>query len=154
MSTEEVDMKEVQRQLSKVIDPEIGVPIMEMNLIDKLDIKDGNVDIQYHATTPYCPPIFALKISQDMKSSVQQVKGVKGRQGRRERPLPRRRRQQAGQQARGGTSGAACAVKGNPSTPRSALPAMQAARLKEFEATLLPWTSGCRLGEDGEVLPG
>ena len=77
MSTEEVDMKEVQRQLSKVIDPEIGVPIMEMNLIDKLDIKEGNVDIEYHATTPYCPPIFALKISQDMKSSVQQVKGVK-----------------------------------------------------------------------------
>jgi metal-sulfur cluster biosynthetic enzyme len=77
MSTEEVDMKEVQRQLSKVIDPEIGVPIMEMNLIDKLDIKDGNVDISYHATTPYCPPVFALKISQDMKSNVQQVKGVK-----------------------------------------------------------------------------
>jgi metal-sulfur cluster biosynthetic enzyme len=77
MSTEEVDMKEVQRQLSKVIDPEIGVPIVEMNLIDKLDIKEGNVDIQYHATTPYCPPIFALKISQDLKSSVQQVKGVK-----------------------------------------------------------------------------
>ncbi|MDA4135327.1 MAG: iron-sulfur cluster assembly protein [Thaumarchaeota archaeon] len=77
MSTEEVDMKEVQRQLSKVIDPEIGVPIIEMNLIDKLDIKEGNVDIEYHATTPYCPPIFALKISQDMKSSVQQVKGVK-----------------------------------------------------------------------------
>ena len=77
MSTEEVDMKEVQRQLSKVIDPEIGVPIMEMNLIDKLDIKDGNINIEYHATTPYCPPIFALKISQDLKSSVQQVKGVK-----------------------------------------------------------------------------
>ena len=77
MSSEEVDMKEIQRQLSKVIDPEIGIPIMEMNLIDKLDVKDGSVDIQYHATTPYCPPIFALKISQDMKSNVEQVKGVK-----------------------------------------------------------------------------
>jgi metal-sulfur cluster biosynthetic enzyme len=77
MSSEEVDMKEIQKQLSKVIDPEIGVPIVEMNLIDKLDVKDGNVDIQYHATTPYCPPIFALKISQDMKSNVEQVKGIK-----------------------------------------------------------------------------
>lgn len=77
MSSEEVDQKEIQRQLSKVVDPEIGMPIMEMNLIDKLDVSDGNVDIQYHATTPYCPPIFALKISQDIKSSVQQVKGVK-----------------------------------------------------------------------------
>jgi metal-sulfur cluster biosynthetic enzyme len=77
MSTEQVDMKEIQRQLSKVVDPEIGMPIVEMNLIDKLDIKDGNVDLQYHATTPYCPPIFALKISQDLKNSIQQVKGVK-----------------------------------------------------------------------------
>ena len=77
MSSEEIDMKEVQRQLSKVVDPEIGIPIVEMNLIDKLDIKDGSVDIQYHATTPYCPPVFALKISQDLKSNVQQVKGVK-----------------------------------------------------------------------------
>jgi metal-sulfur cluster biosynthetic enzyme len=77
MTSEEVDMKEIQRQLSKVIDPEIGIPIMEMNLIDKLDVKDGAVDIQYHATTPYCPPIFALKISQDMKSSIEQLKGVR-----------------------------------------------------------------------------
>jgi metal-sulfur cluster biosynthetic enzyme len=77
MSSEDVDLKEVQRQLSKVIDPEIGVPIVEMNLIDKLDIQNGNVDIAYHATTPYCPPIFALKISQDMKSCVEQVKNVK-----------------------------------------------------------------------------
>lgn len=77
MSSEEVDLKEVQRQLSKVIDPEIGVSIVEMNLIDKLDIQNGNVDISYHATTPYCPPIFALKISQDLKTSVEQVKGVK-----------------------------------------------------------------------------
>jgi metal-sulfur cluster biosynthetic enzyme len=77
MSSQEVDMKEIQRELSKVIDPEIGMPIVEMNLIDKLDVKDGSVDIQYHATTPYCPPIFALKISQDMKSNVEHLKGVK-----------------------------------------------------------------------------
>jgi metal-sulfur cluster biosynthetic enzyme len=77
MSTEQVDMREVQRQISKVVDPEIGMPIVEMNLIDKLEVQDGNVVIEYHATTPYCPPIFALKISQDMKNFTQQVKGVK-----------------------------------------------------------------------------
>ena len=77
-SVEEVDLKEVQRQLAKVVDPEIGVPVVEMNLIDKLVVQDGVVTIDYHATTPYCPPIFALKISQDMKSSAMGVKGVKG----------------------------------------------------------------------------
>jgi len=78
MSVEQVDLREVQRQVSKIVDPEIGMPIVEMNLIDKLDIKDGNVDVEYHATTQYCPPVFALKISQDLKDNIMQVKGVKG----------------------------------------------------------------------------
>jgi len=77
MSTEQVDVKEVQKQISKIVDPEIGMPIVEMNLIDKLDIKDGQVDVEYHATTQYCPPVFALKISQDLRDGLLQVKGVK-----------------------------------------------------------------------------
>jgi len=77
MSTEQVDVKEVQKQISKIVDPEIGMPIVEMNLIDKLDIKDGQVDVEYHATTMYCPPVFALKISQDIRDGIAQVKGVK-----------------------------------------------------------------------------
>ncbi len=78
MEAEQVDVREVQRMVSKVIDPEIGMPIVEMNLIDKLDIKEGIVDVEYHATTQYCPPVFALKISQDLKDNLKSVKGVKG----------------------------------------------------------------------------
>ncbi|MDG6989302.1 MAG: DUF59 domain-containing protein [Nitrososphaerota archaeon] len=63
--------------MSKIVDPEIGMPIVEMNLIDKLDVKEGEVDVEYHATTQFCPPVFALKISQDLKDSLTQVKGVK-----------------------------------------------------------------------------
>ena len=77
MSMEQVDVKEVQKQISKIVDPEIGMPIVEMNLIDKLDIKDGEVDVEYHATTMYCPPVFALKISQDLRDGIAQVKGVR-----------------------------------------------------------------------------
>jgi metal-sulfur cluster biosynthetic enzyme len=77
MSTEQVDIKEVQRQVSKIVDPEIGMPIVEMNLIDKLDVKDGTVDVEYHATTQFCPPVFALKISQDLRDGLMQVRGVK-----------------------------------------------------------------------------
>ncbi len=77
MSTEQVDIKEVQKQVSKIVDPEIGIPIVEMNLIDKLDVKDGDVDVEYHATTQFCPPVLALKISQDLKDGILQVKGVK-----------------------------------------------------------------------------
>jgi len=77
MSSEQVDLREVQKQISRVVDPEIGMPIVEMNLIDKLDVKEGEVDVEYHATTQYCPPVFALKISQDLKDGIAQVKGVK-----------------------------------------------------------------------------
>jgi len=77
MSVEQVDMREIQRQISKIVDPEIGMLIVEMNLIDKLDVKDGNVDVEYHATTQFCPPVFALKISQDLKDGIASVKGVK-----------------------------------------------------------------------------
>ena len=76
LASEQVDLKDVQKQISKVVDPEIGMPIVEMNLIDKLDIKEGEVDVEYHATTPYCPPVFALKISHDLKDGIAQVKGV------------------------------------------------------------------------------
>jgi|GEM_PF-294298 metal-sulfur cluster biosynthetic enzyme len=77
MSADQVDIREIQKQISKVVDPEIGMPIVEMNLIDKLDVKDGNVDVEYHATTQFCPPVFALKISQDIRDNLTQVKGVK-----------------------------------------------------------------------------
>jgi metal-sulfur cluster biosynthetic enzyme len=77
MSTEQVDIREIQKQISKVVDPEIGMPIVEMNLIDKLDVKDGEVDVEYHATTQFCPPVFALKISQDIRDNLAQVKGVR-----------------------------------------------------------------------------
>ena len=77
MSTEQVDIREIQKQISKVVDPEIGMPIAEMNLIDKLNVKDGEVDVEYHATTQFCPPVFALKISQDIRDNLTQVKGVK-----------------------------------------------------------------------------
>jgi metal-sulfur cluster biosynthetic enzyme len=77
LSTEQVEMRQLQIEISKIVDPEIGMPIVEMNLIDKLDVKDGMVDVEYHATTQFCPPVFALKISQDIKNNLMTVKGVK-----------------------------------------------------------------------------
>ena len=77
MSSEAVSQSEIQVQLSKIIDPEIGRPITEMHLVDRLDIQDGFVDVEFHLTATFCPPMFALKIANDIKSSVLSVKGVK-----------------------------------------------------------------------------
>src|SRR2546426_1273233 len=77
MTSEAVSLSEIQAQLSKIIDPEIGRPITDMNLVDRLDIRDGFVDVEFHLTAAFCPPMFALKIASDIKSSVLSVKGVR-----------------------------------------------------------------------------
>jgi metal-sulfur cluster biosynthetic enzyme len=63
-------------ELSKIVDPEIGVSIVELELIDKVDIKDGNVDIDLHLTSPFCPAIFGFKIAQDVRDNVYKIHGL------------------------------------------------------------------------------
>ena len=70
---------DVLEALCEVVDPEVNVPIIEMGegngLIDEVKISDDNsVEVKYHATTPYCPPVFALQISMDIKRSVEKMK--------------------------------------------------------------------------------
>ncbi len=69
--------------LADVVDPEINMPILEMGeddsygLIDEINISDNNsIEVKYHATTPYCPPIFAMQISNDIKSRIKSLKGA------------------------------------------------------------------------------
>src|SRR5713226_3055656 len=77
MASEVAMLGEIQAQLSRIIDPEIGRSITEMNLVDRLDVKSGSVDVEFHLTAAFCPPMFALKIASDIKSSVLSVKGVR-----------------------------------------------------------------------------
>jgi metal-sulfur cluster biosynthetic enzyme len=72
---------EVIEAIADVVDPEINIPILEMGeddsygLIDEINISDNNsVEVKYHATTPYCPPIFAMQISNDIKSRIKSLK--------------------------------------------------------------------------------
>ncbi len=64
------------KELAKVIDPEIGIPITEMKLVDNIKIKDDEVTIEYHLTMPFCPPVFALAIGQDIKRRISAINNV------------------------------------------------------------------------------
>ena len=64
------------KELSKVIDPEIGIPITEMKLVDNIEIKNNEIIIEYHLTMPFCPPVFALSIGQDIKRRVSNMEGI------------------------------------------------------------------------------
>ncbi|MGQ9469291.1 MAG: metal-sulfur cluster assembly factor [Nitrososphaerales archaeon] len=77
MSEDERIQRAINEVLKKVVDPEIGVPITEMNLIDEVKIDGGNVVVTFHLTMPFCPPIFALHIAQDIKNKVSSIDGVK-----------------------------------------------------------------------------
>ena len=72
--------EDVLEALSDVIDPEVNVAIIEMGedngLIDEINIEEKNVEVKYHATTPYCPPVFAMQISMDIKSRCKSLKDV------------------------------------------------------------------------------
>ena len=63
-------------ELTKIVDPEIGVSIMELELIDKVDIEEGKVKIDLHLTSPFCPAIFGFKIAQDIRDNVYKIQGV------------------------------------------------------------------------------
>ncbi|TAL48325.1 DUF59 domain-containing protein [archaeon] len=72
-----IDRKLVYKELDKVMDPEISMPITEMGLVDKVSIKGSTVSVQLHFTTPMCPPALGLKMGQDIKSTLKNVNGVK-----------------------------------------------------------------------------
>ncbi len=64
--------------MGKIIDPELGRPITDLKLIDNLKTEGGFVDLEFHLTAPFCPPVFALKIASDIKAAVMSTKGVTG----------------------------------------------------------------------------
>lgn len=74
-----VEKTEIVKELAQVVDPEVGVPITEMDLVDDIGIDDstGTVSIGFHLTAPFCPPMFALEIAQDIKKRVSGLNGVK-----------------------------------------------------------------------------
>jgi len=72
-----VTKREVMAELKKVVDPEIGIPVTEMKLIDEVKIKGSDVEVQFHLTTPFCPPIFARQIALDIREKISKMKGVK-----------------------------------------------------------------------------
>lgn len=74
------DVQQVRRlifdELSKIVDPEIGVSIVELELIDKVDIDKGSVNIDLHLTSPFCPAIFGFKIAQDVRDNIYKIQGL------------------------------------------------------------------------------
>ena len=68
--------KKIFNELTNVVDPDINVSIMELELIDNVDINDGNVKVDLHLTSPFCPAVFGFKIAQDVKDNLENIDGI------------------------------------------------------------------------------
>jgi metal-sulfur cluster biosynthetic enzyme len=68
--------RQIFDELTKVVDPEINVSIMELELVDNVDIIGPEVKIDLHLTSPFCPAIFGFKIAQDVHDNVLKIDGI------------------------------------------------------------------------------
>jgi len=78
-----VDPRRVEQavihQLQKVIDPETGVDVVRMRLIEDLTVdKTGTVHYRFRPSSPLCP--LAVPLALQIKEAVAQVEGVTGQQ--------------------------------------------------------------------------
>jgi ATP-binding protein involved in chromosome partitioning len=72
----QVEESAIQAALSKIMDPELGRSITDLKLVDKMAVTGSTVDLEFHLTAPFCPPVFALKIASDIKAGLLSVPGV------------------------------------------------------------------------------
>lgn len=67
--------KNILERLARVIDPETGVDIMRMRLIEDLTVDEaGKVSYKFRPSSPLCP--IALPLSLEIQKAVAEVAGV------------------------------------------------------------------------------
>jgi metal-sulfur cluster biosynthetic enzyme len=65
----------IMEKLSTVIDPETGVDVVRMRLIEDLSVEDsGRVKYKFRPSSPLCP--IAIPLSITIKQAVAEVEGV------------------------------------------------------------------------------
>jgi len=66
-------------RLSKVIDPETGVDVLRMRLIEDLAVKNnGLVSYKFRPSSPFCP--IAIPLSSEINQAIAEVEGVSGQE--------------------------------------------------------------------------
>ena len=66
--------KQIKKRLTEVMDPELNISIIDMGLVYRIEIKDGQVDIDLTLTSPVCP--LAPMIKDEVLNKLKEI-GVK-----------------------------------------------------------------------------
>ncbi len=70
-----VDAERVKKALSEVIDPEIGINIVDLGLIYDIKVEDDTVNVKMTLTVPGCP--LGNFILTQAKEKIEEIEGVK-----------------------------------------------------------------------------
>jgi len=70
--------EQILMRLVNVIDPETGVDVLRMRLVEDLNVdgKTGQVSYTFRPSSPLCPLAHSLAV--DIKHAIAEVDGVKG----------------------------------------------------------------------------
>ncbi len=68
---------QILHALRMVVDPEIGVNVVDLGLVYKVDIQDGNIHIDMTMTSPTCP-LHHLIVSEARAILLRKFKGQVG----------------------------------------------------------------------------
>ena len=74
--TTEIDIDAVRAAAGSTRDPEIRRSLGELDLLDEVQVVDGQVTVHFHLTSPLCPTKFATSIGQDIRRRVEAIPGV------------------------------------------------------------------------------
>jgi len=70
-----VNEKRIWQQLKKVIDPELGINIVDLGLIYDVKVREGEVNVLMTLTFPGCP--LGSAIHNEINDKLKKLKGVK-----------------------------------------------------------------------------
>ncbi len=63
-------------RLQTVIDPETGVDVVRMRLVEKLEVnEEGEISYAFRPSSPVCP--IAVTLAMNIKTAISEVDGVK-----------------------------------------------------------------------------
>ena len=69
-----ISRTDVLESLKKVIDPEIGLNIVDVGLVYRVDVAEDHVEVDFTLTTPMCP--LGDTINNDIITVIQEDHGV------------------------------------------------------------------------------
>jgi len=70
-----ISTKQIEEKLKEVIDPELGVNIVDLGLVYDLRVSNNEVVVVMTLTSPGCP--LGAVIDQEVREKIKEIKGVK-----------------------------------------------------------------------------